>query len=628
MPERTTPGGSIPSKSDKSMVLDRFRGADLTSSVVNVDKSRSPNAPNMMPDADGYPAKRTGYETVTTLEGKVYGHYALSAAGVSKQLIHAGKKLYLYEDDPAEATVIWEDMAEDYSMAMQLEEKLWILDGKTYLYFDGQTAGKVSDIATVPMITISKTPDGKSGATSYQPINLLTGRRTDSYLGTEDAKDYFLSFTDLTSDPVTAKVLGTNGSWNELAEGSGITVDRELGKVTFAAAPGKSPVTGEDNVRITYTCAGHADEINACRFGILYGVNGAMDRVFLSGNPDKRNVDWWSEYRDPSYLGDTFYATLGQESSAIVGYSILNNYLVTHKENEENERNIFVRRGTTDEDGFGLFQIQNIIQGDSCVSWRTCKSVSSEPDFLTARGVAALTASDITGERYSQNRSWYINGVLKQMEGLKDACAVIWGQFYVLSAGPYLFLLDSEQKSYEAREPYSTYQYESYYFTGIQATSLWVDGETLWFGTAGGAVRRFKKKGRSDAYNDDGAAYDAAWCTPMMDLGIWSNLKNITSVWVVLQPYARSGADVYYASDKSDERLVRSVDVDILDWNDVDFDRWTFSSLDRPSVNNVGKRERKVKLFQVCAYNRRLNEPMGIYAIHINYKVGGKVKRR
>ena len=95
-----------------------------------------------------------------------------------------------------------------------------------------------------------------------------------------------------------------------------------------------------------------------------------------------------------------------------------------------------------------------------------------------------------------------------------------------------------------------------------------------------------------------------------------------------MQPYTRSGAEVHYASDKSDERLVRSVDVDILDWDDVDFDRWTFSTLDRPSVNNVGKRERKVKLFQVCVYNARRDEPMGVYAIHINYKVGGKVKRR
>ena len=236
-------------------------------------------------------------------------------------------------------------------------------------------------------------------------MNLLTGKRTDSYRGTEETKAetvYYLSFNALTDTAVTAQVLQADGSWAAKAEGTDFTVDRPLGKVTFKTAPGKSPVDGEDNVQITYEVADRADTINKCRFCILYGVSGALDRVFAAGSPDEPNVDYWSEWSDPAYFGDVSYSILGQESSPIMGYSVLADTLVTHKQGEENGRNAFVRKGELDSDGFAVFKITNVIQGDGAVATRSFASLNSEPLFLTARGVYALTPSDVTGERYAQ----------------------------------------------------------------------------------------------------------------------------------------------------------------------------------------------------------------------------------
>lgn len=149
-----------------------------------------------------------------------------------------------------------------------------------------------------------------------------------------------------------------------------------------------------------------------CRFCILYGVSGALDRVFAAGSPDEPNVDYWSEWSDPAYFGDVSYSILGQESSPIMGYSVLADTLVTHKQGEENGRNAFVRKGELDSDGFAVFKITNVIQGDGAVATRSFASLNSEPLFLTARGVYALTPSDVTGERYAQERSWYIGAAL------------------------------------------------------------------------------------------------------------------------------------------------------------------------------------------------------------------------
>ena len=90
-----------------------------------------------------------------------------------------------------------------------------------------------------------------------------------------------------------------------MAENSGFTVNRTAGTVTFTTAPGVSPVAGQDNVKITasHTVEGYADRINKCRIGIQFGVNGATDRLFLSGSPQLINYDWYSGLNDPTYWG-------------------------------------------------------------------------------------------------------------------------------------------------------------------------------------------------------------------------------------------------------------------------------------------------------------------------------------
>ena len=46
-----------------------FRGVDLSSPPAHVAPSRSPDAPNMMPDFSGKPVKRPGYSLKRSLGG-------------------------------------------------------------------------------------------------------------------------------------------------------------------------------------------------------------------------------------------------------------------------------------------------------------------------------------------------------------------------------------------------------------------------------------------------------------------------------------------------------------------------------------------------------------------------------
>ena len=239
----------------------------------------------------------------------------------------------------------------------------------------------------------------------------------------------------------------------------------------------------------------------------------------------------------------------------------------------------------------------------------------------------ALTPSDVTGERYAQERSWYIGAALTREQALEKACATVWGRFYVLAVNGTLYLLDGAQKSYESKNPYSTYQYESYYWPGIPATCVWVENGALRFGTAGGEVREFWPGTLAGQYNDGSQPVTAYWCTPLMNLGTWSNVKTVTNVWVVGKPYSRSGGEMYFITNKDYERLGRSYNIDIFDWNDIDFNRFTFNSLDGPVVVPMRKKAKKIQTFQLKVENARPNEPFGLLAIQINFKVGGLVKK-
>ncbi len=620
MPELTTPPMAIPMPEAKQVKLEKFRGIDLTSGVVNVHTSRSPDAPNMMPDDDGFPKKRPGWEVAEQFTGAIHGIWWLETGQAQKQVVHAGSGLYV------DGALLHDAMADADSAAVQVDGKLWIVDGQTYVYCDGEKCEAVSAIATVPLITIAKAPNGQFGATSYRPINLLTGWRTDSYAGTADDKVYVLSFGALSAAAVKVEKLDASGVW--VAAASGYTVDRTAGKVTFTAAPGVSPVTGEDNVRISYEVAqSEAGRVDKMRHIILFGVNGALDRVFLAGNPEEPNVDYWSEWGDPAYIGDTFYSVLGQDASPIMGYSVLNNQLVAHKQGEENGRNVFVRRGVLDAEGFASFEITNILQGEGTVATGSVATAGGEPVFLTKRGIHAMTPGDITGERYVQRRSYYIDGGLLREAGLEGARATVFGRFYVLAINGKLYLLDTEQKSYEKNEPYSTHQYEGYLWTNVPACCLATQGRVLWFGTRDGRLCRFMPGKLTHDYSDDGAPVVCWWTTPLMNLDVWGRLKRVTGVWVVGQPNTRSSGKIYYATDREYDRLVREYTMDVFSLDDIDFERFTFNTLDRPMVVATGKKAKKVKLFQVRVENDANNEPFGIIAMQIDYTVGGRIRR-
>lgn len=615
---------SIPKGDSKyTKVNEYFRGVDLNNSPSNVDFSRSPSAPNMVRDQVGKVRKRMGYTTVATAPngGKINGVYELDA----KRLVHAGTALYLWEPGTGtEWTELAADMADALSGAFQFDGKLFILDGTHFRVYDGTSVTLVSAKPYVPTIIISRAPSG--GGTAYEALNMIGNKWTETFLGAATATVYQLTTTDLDSTPVTAEVLNSSGDWVTKTEGTDFTVNRAAGTVTFTTAPGVSPVTGQDNVKITASKdRATLSNIEKCTLHTVYGVGGAADRVFLSGNPDKVGFDWYSGYEDPTFWPDTAYTKISRDGRAVVGYAILGSTLATCLAGDEGERNIVVRQGSLDDKGEALFKITNTLIGECAAAPHSFAYMGKEPVFLTKAGVYAITAEELTGDKYAQERSFFIRNALRDAAGIADAVAVVYRDFYVLSVGGDIYLLDGQQKTYEKNNPYSSYQYEAYFWPAINARCLWVEGETLCFGRADGTICRFAVNVDDPAsYNDDGKAIEAYWETSDFDGKVMFKNKTITAISVRLAAAVLTGVKVDVQKQGIWSQIYDAKEkARYFDWSYIDFSKFVFSADRTPHTLGSKVKIKKVDKVRFRLKNSEKNEPFGIYSFGLEWKEPG-----
>ncbi len=620
--------------------IETFMGVDLNSSPSNVEIFRSPNAPNMMRDVPGKVRKRQGYEKLTAYEGgRINGVHRLKEAdGTQSLLIHAGDTLYLGTE------ALYTGMADERSVGRQFYGKLFIFDGKKalcYGEFEKDAGGQVKTLeeaAYVPTIIVSRNPSG--GGTILEPLNLIGKKWKESFLSDGTSTVYQLTTEKLDADAVTARVMEKEGTWTDKTEGTDFTVNRETGTVTFTKAPAASPVKGYDNVEITAakTREGYAEKINKCRIMSLFGVNGAMDRIFISGNPDYPNRDWYCKLADGFFWGDLWYSTLGQDGSAIVGYSIINDRLAVHKSDAEEGRNVILRKGeletkqtatgaTTTE---AAFPIIGTLSGRGALGSHSFGYLGSEPLFLTDIGIMAITAADLTGEKYSQSRSYYIDNALTAEKNLADAFAYVWRDFYLISTGAgRVYLLDGLQKSYDRNSPYSNYQYECYYWENVPARVFWEDEDgRLCFGDAAGNIFRFYDNvGSQKSYNDNGAAICARWDTPELMGKLFYKNKNFRRIDCMLAPAIATGVRVF-AQVKGVWREIFDSGAKAMyfDFTYINWERINFSTDATPRA--VGQKIKIKKVDKVCfsLRNEQYNEPFGIYMLALEYTENGNYK--
>ena len=625
MPQSVTPK-KIESVKLYSKAYDKFRGVDFSTDPTQVADYRSPYALNLISDLAGFPEKRPGWRKLQQRQGRINGmHYAVFASGASMRFVHAAKKLFTWD-----GVEIFGDMADVRSTAFAHGGRLYIMDGEKYRVVtesDGvYTVANVEDGEVfVPTTTIAAAPSG--GGTPFEAVNMLTGKRINSFFSNGTSKDYFLDTQNI--DAVTKVVV--NGE-----EKDNYTVDLAAGKVSLSAAPADSE--GVDNVVIHFTAnvEGYADRVNKCTIFAFFGFN-SDNRIFISGNPEYPNWDWQSGLDDPTYFPDTGYTKIGSDTSAVMGYLKQYNSLTIVKTDNEQDAEVFLRTAQMEDDGSIIFPLQQGIKGVGAISKHAFANLRDDPLFLAKEGVFAIASTSVQLERTVQDRSYFVNPVLTTEANLSEAVAAVWNGYYVLCINGRAYVADSRKRTaqsgtganYSESGSYIQYSYEWYYWQNIPARVIYEFEGELWFGTDDGYVCKFNTDISTMAkYNDDGAAILARWATKMDDYGTIVRRKTLTKkgCGVMIKPYTRSSVTVYTSTDRTHEAKIQYATMDILDFSDIDFSRITFNTLDTPQVVPLNKKVKKFIVLQLIFENNVKDEGFGIYGVQTQYAVSGYVK--
>jgi hypothetical protein len=281
--------------------------------------------------------------------------------------------------------------------------------------------------------------------------------------------------------------------------------------------------------------------------------------------------------------------------------------------------------------------MQQAIAGVGSVAPGSFASLLDDPLFLSREGIYAITSTTITSERLAQQRSYYVNAQLTHEPNLSDAEAVIWNGMYLLALpNGHVYVMDGrQQKSYRSAS-LGDFVYECYYWENVPART-WMcvrDSveEELYFGTADGRICKVNSDIESmDKYADDGQAIDAVWATKYDDDGTPALLKTMIKrgCCVTIKPYARSSGTVYFKSDRSggEARQVTAKPMDILDFTDIDFERFTFNTDDSPQEIFLNRKVKNYKRLQLIVRNSEVNEGFGIFQITKHYVIGNYAKR-
>ena len=389
------------------------------------------------------------------------------------------------------------------------------------------------------------------------------------------------------------------------------------------------PAENEDNFCIEYVAESgkQGGAVSKCTIMEIF-----ENRIFYSGNPDFPNTDWHSELNEPTYVTDLSYTDVGLDSAPIIGYLRTGSEQAILKADSE-DATVYMRYRAEDSEGNAIFPIRQGSSGVGAVSRRAVCTVLDDPMYLSRNGVYAIAQQDISSERALNLRSTRVNNKLRDELNLASAHMTSWKGNMLLFANGNCYVADTAQKSYAGNKT-GTFEYEWYYWTNIPAKVATEHQTVLYFGTEDGRICRFNddmttERGEFEpsAYSDDGEAIVAEWATNLSDDGDFMRLKTMKKKGsgIMLKTYLRSGVKVCIRTDKEFEREILSKSAGIFNFEDIDFNDFTFNTSEY-SVIPFNAKFKKYKAIQVICRNDKVNQAFGILGIIRRYVIGNFAK--
>lgn len=477
-----------------SRVYSGFRGVDFRGEEINL--VRSPDSLNVWKDYRKTESIRTrpGLKPFLPLTETKALNGIYFAEGVF--LVHIDTQLWsIYVDEETGLAeydqLIVPDMANTKSCGFFSGDHLYIKDGKYYLKVTHSDVCEEVE-GYVPTTSIARKPssDGKpSGGTPHEDINMLTGRRINTFLADSVGNYYFLDAKNIdTSFAPIVKV-------NDAVVTSGYKVDYTKGLITFTKAPDPNGTDGQDNVSIEFqkTIEGYRDRIMECTMLQVFD-----NRVFFSGNPYYPNMVWHSALNDPSYVSDMDFYQEGLDNAKVTGMVAGNNALWVFREPSDANTTIYYHTPTMDDEYGKIYPSVHSSISTGCVG----KAINFNDDivFFSERGMEGISG-DVTTEQVVAHRSSLVDRKLLAEENYKNMVLAEWEGYLLVFIGNKVYLADSRAMLTNENH----YEYEWFYWElEKEITCAKVRDGVLYLGTKDGIY----------TLTDNEANMESYWVTP------------------------------------------------------------------------------------------------------------------
>ena len=502
-----------------SRVYSGFRGVDFRGEEINL--KRTPDSLNVWKDYKEIDSIRTrpGMKLATAFEKPVYGIFFFN----NVQLVHSGNKLYKVEGGVK--TVLYSGLKEAVSDSFVFENVWYFKDGKHYLQYDGKTIGEV--VGYVPTTTIGRKPTG--GGTKHEDVNMLTGRRKNTFLADGVSKTFVLDSRNIDTDFKPVVKIS-----NKLVT-SGYEVDYTNGDITFETAPDAPDTDGQDTVSIEFckTVSGYRDTILNCTLLQVFD-----NRVFFSGNADQPNLIWHSSLDDPTYVSDLDYYREGLDAAKVRGLVAGNNALWVFREPSQANTTVFYHTPTIDSEYGKIYPSVHSSITTGCVG----RAINFNDDivFFSDRGMEGISG-DVTTEQAVAHRSSLVDRKMIAEAGYKDMVLKEWEGYLLVFIGDKVYLADS--RTAFTNEGHIEYDW-FYWQLEKKITCSQVCQGVLYLGTEDGVY----------TMNDMKSNVESWWVTPKDKFGAPHKLKTTNKRGCVAE--AEGDIAVYAKVEDTDFELI------------------------------------------------------------------------
>ena len=481
-------------------------------------------------------------------------------------------------------------LTDDITRIFEFNKKLYFINGHEYKEWDGTIFKDVEGY--IPLVKVATTPNGVG--TDYEPINVLTGKKRQTFSPDGTEKTFVLVENNLTSID-SVKVNGVETT---------VAKDLAKGTITFSTAP----TQGVDTIEVQWTKGtGQRELVYKNHYFQTYGL--ADDtRVFLYGNADAKNRIYFSNLGngipDVTYFPGNNFIDIGSSNIAITDIQ------------RQYDRMIICKEDST---YYSTYEQITDNTGESIVAFPVYplnKSHGAKPynqgqvldNYVTTidTSIVQWTNTESKDERNAQIISPKVQTWLNEKD-LSKAVTLDYQEEkeYWLTIDNEILIYNYENSCYSlAQLPVKITTFLSY--KGI-----------IYAGTENGKIIEFNK---------DATTYAAEWQSGYYDFGVEEQRKTMRVLWITLKPWFKTSLDINYISDRdsgSEAKTIEKRSISYAHWN---YARFTYNTQRSVKPFRVKLKAKKFAFLKLILKNEASDEKVTVNSIAIKKVYGGEVK--